>query len=83
MLKRCLLPVVAMFISGTVQACGCSPDSLVFQDAFFKYCDEARAAHETAAPLAEVKGDRNRVAAAPKGDQQVGPQQSTPLPPAR
>jgi hypothetical protein len=83
MLIRRLLPVVVMFVSGAAQACDCSPGSLAFQDAFFKYCDEARAAYEAAAPLAEEGGDRNRVAAAAEGEQQGGPGQSASQRPAR
>jgi hypothetical protein len=78
MLMKPLLPVALMLIGGAVQACGCSPDSLVFQDAFFKYCDAARAAWEAEAPLAEAKGDQ--VTASAEAGQQGGPGESASQP---
>lgn len=54
MSKTCFLPLVVVLLSGAARACDCSPGSLAFQDAFFRYCDEARAAHEEAAPVASM-----------------------------
>jgi len=51
---RRILATVAVFTfcSARALACGCDPGSLTFQDAFFRYCDDARAAHEAAVSVA-------------------------------
>ncbi len=59
------LPAMALaFSCSHAAACGCDPDSLAFQDAFFTYCDSARAAHGHAAAPREANPRMEPVAGA-------------------
>lgn len=48
---RAVMGVVLLVICNAGQASDCSPGSPIYEDRFFRYCDEARAANEGAAPV--------------------------------
>lgn len=56
---------IALASIGTAAACGCEPGTLVFEDAFFRYCDAARAAHLA---QQDPASDRERRRSAPAAD---------------
>lgn len=79
--KPVLVLVFALVWCGRAAAtCNCEPDSLAFQDAFFKYCDWARAAHE-AESLAQAQAQAQALRAQDDSGQTVAPQSATAPPP--
>ncbi|WP_141396324.1 hypothetical protein [Polaromonas sp. AET17H-212] len=76
-----LVLVFALVWCGRAAAtCNCEPDSLAFQDAFFKYCDWARAAYE-AESQAQAQGQDQALRAQDDSGQTVAPQSATVPPP--
>ena len=63
--RHILTAAMALAWCGQAAACDCTPDSLAFQDTFFKYCDEARAAYAAEAAFAEEGGAVQPAAAGP------------------
>jgi len=78
--KHILAAAMALVWCGQAAACDCHPDSLAFQDTFFKYCDEARAVYDAGTTFA--KGDAVQQAAAPRADSaRTAPGRSAVVPP--
>jgi len=71
-----LVAAMALVCCGQAAACDCDPDSLAFQDTFFKYCDQARAAYLFPPPLASVAADGDAVAG--ESEKSAGPDRQTP-----
>lgn len=80
-MKRQLAMVGGLLIACNVSyASDCSPGSPIYEDTFFKYCDDARAAYEAAATL--TKDEPAHDAEAPGADSaaKAAPAQLTVLP---
>ncbi len=83
-MKKQILSVVFSFAcGGNAMACGCEPGSLAFEDAFFKYCDGARAEYAAEARSARARVQQDEAERRPEGESTPAPRDVAALPVAR
>lgn len=73
MKTKSVIIVALLLACNASQAGDCSPASPIYEDRFFKYCDDARSAYEFAAPIQGIPTDDDAVAARAPEAERTGP----------